>query len=362
VIGTVKITEVASQLNVSARAIRFYEEKGLITPDKEPGNQYRLFTEEHIGQLKTIIALREIGVPVEQIKVMLEGLEQGDTAPLQDILEQHRNQLYREFLEMKQLIETADRMLERVQMEHKVDQTWLYRMAEGSKRLRDSRNAWKDRWDFDQLAAVYDEEVEQGSPAHLRPFAKEIGGKYALLLDRMVEWIAPRAREQGLDIGIGTGNLAERFLAQGAMMSGLDQSQSMLNESRRKLPNLPTRLGNWLSVPYFERTFDFVVSSFTLHHLTEEQKPLALEEMTRVLKPRGRICLVDVMFEHEGARERYRQMKEAEGDQDVLRSLHERMYADKSQLLGWLRDHGYVTMHQAYAEVLHVVYAIRASD
>jgi len=358
----VKITEVASLLNVSARAIRFYEEKGLITPDKEPGNQYRLFTEVHIRQLQTIIALREIGVPVEQIKVMLDGLEQGNTAPLHDELEQHRNQLYREWLEMKQLIETADRMLERVQMEHKVDRTWLFKLAEGSKRLRDSRNAWKDRWGFDRLAAIYDMEAEQGAPAHLRPFAEEISGKYALLLDHMVEWVAPRAGEQGLDIGIGTGNLAERFLAQGALMSGLDQSQSMLNESRRKLPQLHTRLGNWLLIPYFERTFDFVVSSFTLHHLTEEQKPIALEEMTRVLKHRGRICLVDVMFEHEEARERYRRMKEQEGDQAVLQSLQERMYADKSKLLAWLRDHGYVTMHQAYSDVLHIVYAIRASD
>ncbi len=44
----VKIKEVADKLKVSPRAIRFYEDKGLIAPSKQEDNQYRTFHDEVI--------------------------------------------------------------------------------------------------------------------------------------------------------------------------------------------------------------------------------------------------------------------------------------------------------------------------
>jgi putative AdoMet-dependent methyltransferase len=43
-----KIKELAEKLKISARAIRFYEEKGLISPVKLAGNQYRIFSENEV--------------------------------------------------------------------------------------------------------------------------------------------------------------------------------------------------------------------------------------------------------------------------------------------------------------------------
>ncbi|AXI10747.1 MerR family transcriptional regulator [Oceanobacillus sp. 143] len=63
--------EVARKLNTTPRAIRLYEEKGLITPKKDKNNDYRLFTEEEIHRLSTILTLREIGVPIKEIKKSL---------------------------------------------------------------------------------------------------------------------------------------------------------------------------------------------------------------------------------------------------------------------------------------------------
>jgi putative AdoMet-dependent methyltransferase len=60
----------------------------------------------------------------------------------------------------------------------------------------------------------------------------------------------------------------------------------MLNVCRRKHPDIETRLGNFLVIPYPDRQFDFIVTSFAFHHLPDEQKPMALAEMVRVLKNR----------------------------------------------------------------------------
>ena len=42
------INDIVTKLNISARAVRFYEEKGLISPQKQANNQYRIFTSCHL--------------------------------------------------------------------------------------------------------------------------------------------------------------------------------------------------------------------------------------------------------------------------------------------------------------------------
>ncbi|WP_121640846.1 MerR family transcriptional regulator [Virgibacillus sp. Bac330] len=62
------IQEVAKRLNTTARTIRFYEEKGLLSPSKQ-ANQYRTFTDEEVVRISTILALREFGVGIKEIKI-----------------------------------------------------------------------------------------------------------------------------------------------------------------------------------------------------------------------------------------------------------------------------------------------------
>lgn len=78
-----KINEVEKLTNISAKAIRFYEEKGLIKPGRDRNN-YRNYTQGHIEKLKTIKILRNIDTAIEKIKLYLEG-ELG----LKEILETH---------------------------------------------------------------------------------------------------------------------------------------------------------------------------------------------------------------------------------------------------------------------------------
>jgi DNA-binding transcriptional MerR regulator len=58
---------------VSRQNIRFYERAGLLNPDRNPENDYREYQQEHIETLKMIRVMRMLDMPLDQIKLVLEG-------------------------------------------------------------------------------------------------------------------------------------------------------------------------------------------------------------------------------------------------------------------------------------------------
>ena len=68
-----KINEVEAAVGVTKKNIRFYEEEGLITPGREPGNGYRSYSQADVERLRRIKLLRKLGVPLEDIRQMLSG-------------------------------------------------------------------------------------------------------------------------------------------------------------------------------------------------------------------------------------------------------------------------------------------------
>ena len=68
-----KINEVETAVGVTKKNIRFYEEEGLITPSREPGNGYRSYSQADVERLRRIKLLRKLDVPLADIREMLEG-------------------------------------------------------------------------------------------------------------------------------------------------------------------------------------------------------------------------------------------------------------------------------------------------
>lgn len=73
-----KIGDVAKNLNISQRTVRYYEELGLIATERSSGG-YRVYNEAQIERLKTILALKEIGMPLEEISHLIHLRQQGAT-------------------------------------------------------------------------------------------------------------------------------------------------------------------------------------------------------------------------------------------------------------------------------------------
>ena len=79
-----QIGDVAKMLGISQRTVRYYEELELIAAERTPGG-YRVFGEAQVEKLRTILALKEIGMPLEEISKLIHLRQHGtigsETAP-----------------------------------------------------------------------------------------------------------------------------------------------------------------------------------------------------------------------------------------------------------------------------------------
>lgn len=120
--------------------------------------------------------------------------------------------------------------------------------------------------------------------------------------DVRVGALAAAAVEKGkvaADIGAGTGFISQGLVHEGLQVIAVDQSEVILNEMKKKFDGLSTidyRVGNAQDIPIPDETVDCAFANMCLHHV--ESPPDAIREMTRILKPGGRLVITDV-DEHE---------------------------------------------------------------
>jgi ubiquinone/menaquinone biosynthesis C-methylase UbiE len=102
-----------------------------------------------------------------------------------------------------------------------------------------------------------------------------------------------------LEIGCGTGNLTIRVKrAHPAVdVTGSDPDARALDRAQRKarrLDGIGFEQGYAQRLPYADGEFDRVLSSMMLHHVGDDAKTVAAAEVFRVLRPGGRLHLVDI--------------------------------------------------------------------
>lgn len=68
------IHEVEHLIGLSKKSIRYYEEHGLLKPKRNQENDYRIYQEEDIKKLKVIKFLRELDVPIHDLKLLNDGV------------------------------------------------------------------------------------------------------------------------------------------------------------------------------------------------------------------------------------------------------------------------------------------------
>lgn len=110
--------------------------------------------------------------------------------------------------------------------------------------------------------------------------------------ERVLEAAKIKKGDSVLDVACGTGilarTIAQRYLPEGSV-TGLDLNEGMLSIAARTVPEIEWRLGSAESLPFADEEFDAVVSQFGLMFFTD--RPKALKEMMRVLKPRRQLTV-----------------------------------------------------------------------
>ena len=150
---------------------------------------------------------------------------------------------------------------------------------------------------FDRGAATYDRSV-------LSAVGFPHAG-YQEVLDAVVRRADAQAAMNVLDLGVGTGNLAQRFTEIGCHLWGIDFSSNMLDKAREKLPTTVLThadlLGDW--PPELQRRFDRVVSTYVLHHFDLSTKlGLLTDVFQSFLVGEGVVVVGDISFPSRQAR------------------------------------------------------------
>ncbi|MFN3305480.1 MAG: bifunctional demethylmenaquinone methyltransferase/2-methoxy-6-polyprenyl-1,4-benzoquinol methylase UbiE [Roseateles sp.] len=176
--------------------------------------------------------------------------------------------------------------------------------------------------------------------------------------------------ERALDIAGGTGDLARAFarkVGDTGMVVHTDINEAMLRQGRDRLLDegliLPTSLADAEKLPFKSESFDLVSVAFGLRNMTH--KDLALAEMCRVLKPGGRLLVLEFSRIAEPLRKPYdwysfnilpKLGSLFAGDADSYRYLAEsiRMHPDQATLKAMMKTAGFghVDVHNLSAGIV----------
>lgn len=151
---------------------------------------------------------------------------------------------------------------------------------------------------FDLWADGYDKSVNLSEENNEYPFAG-----YKDVLNYIYKEIRERDYACVLDIGFGTGILTTQLYNKGYKISGIDFSDNMIDIARQKMPE--ATLIKWdfskgLPEGILNEKFDYIISTYTIHHLSDDEKIKFIESLSRLLNPDGKIIIGDVSFEAAG--------------------------------------------------------------
>jgi demethylmenaquinone methyltransferase/2-methoxy-6-polyprenyl-1,4-benzoquinol methylase len=133
---------------------------------------------------------------------------------------------------------------------------------------------------FDRIAPVYD--------AMNRTMTAGLDRRWRRISAESVV----RPGDRVLDACCGTGDLAIADARAGGKVTGLDFSEPMLERARRKAPELEWLRGDLLQLPFEDAVYDAATVGFGVRNVADLDRALA--ELRRVLRPGGRLAILEI--------------------------------------------------------------------
>jgi demethylmenaquinone methyltransferase/2-methoxy-6-polyprenyl-1,4-benzoquinol methylase len=154
--------------------------------------------------------------------------------------------------------------------------------------------------------------VSERDPAAVREMFDRIARRYdlansVLSLGGDARWRRRAARAarlapggRALDVATGSGKLAAELArtAPGVRVTGLDFSPKMLDQARAAYRDIDFQQGDALELPFDDKSFDAATIAFGLRNLADPE--LGLNEMRRVVKPGGRMVVLEFVRPPQG--------------------------------------------------------------
>ncbi len=112
---TFGISQLAREFSITARAIRFYEDQGMITPVRTgSGGRIRVYSQRDRARLKLLLRGKRLGLSLLEIRSLLDMYETpADTVPqltrFLEVLDARRDSLQQQLADLTQLLDDIDR-------------------------------------------------------------------------------------------------------------------------------------------------------------------------------------------------------------------------------------------------------------
>jgi ubiquinone/menaquinone biosynthesis C-methylase UbiE len=140
-----------------------------------------------------------------------------------------------------------------------------------------------EQTNFDAIAGIYDDVF----PPHIIEHYLRRRASYVLRH-------AAAPGQSALDVGAGTGLLAERLSDLGLGVVALDPFPQMLGQLRQRRPDIDAVVAHGDDIPFPDDVFDLTYSVAVMHHIADPSLVRrTLAEMVRVTRPGGRILVWD---------------------------------------------------------------------
>lgn len=261
------IGKFAKMAGVTEKTLRHYDKIGLVLPQKEAGNGYRLYSDENLIQLQKILFLKLLGFNLSDIAVIMSSSQD-----LRASFSLQRN-LIRKRIDSLQILEDS---LSRV-IRHIDSDSW----------------SWNEVADLIQLINLENETSSNYKDSRELDIRIQLHDRFSTNPEKWFDWLAHQMRFHGhyriLEIGCGNGRLWESIdhsIIRNREVFLLDQSSGMIDVVRHKLgKDFNCIVGNCESLPFKSGFFDMVIANHVLFYLQDLEK--GLSEIERVLKSEG---------------------------------------------------------------------------
>lgn len=266
--------EIAKMAGVTTRTIRYYDNKGVLSPSSHNSSGHRLYTESDFIKLKRILALKYLGLSLEEVKnTESQSFEKKDII---NSLSLQKNIIKNKINYMKVVLHAIESAENSIEDEQNID--WN-KTIDIIKILEDEKELLQQYIDSSNLDASVKLQDRFSSNRH---------GWYKWTFNN----IKLNKKYKVLEIGCGNGALWSKnidLLDKDINITLTDVCEDMVNNAKKNLSDYSDvfdfEIVDPNNIPFEDESFDLVIANHILFYMKDLDK--VLKEIKRVLKVGG---------------------------------------------------------------------------